>query len=362
MKRVRTLALAGMASAALATASACVDLFHSTDFETLCDAHPETCGSSDAGPAEAAVEAGDAGSTNFCSWSTESARTHAEHACAWLGACTVPFDDNAFGPCMIHAILAYDCATNPDMTITEGPLHAMWDAMWRAKSCADVTDAVNPQNVGCSQTGYACGGSTAPDLYFECLDGVGGPESCLIEGRVCGGSSGCAPPHALGTCDKSKCDGTVLHDCEHGDDLGIDCQYFGAGMCASEPAAGIIPVCAPAGGGGMSCTPTNDVVCVGDEGDTATACPTGASVSVACAALTGATTCKPGTPSPQWNVAAACQGHASCAPSCDGDTLTGCAQGAKFTTSCSAEGLGSCRSVDLADMPKGFACSAPGAK
>jgi hypothetical protein len=346
-------------------ASACVDLFHSTDFETLCGVDAAACAPKDAGRAEAMPDVRDAGPTDFCASSSAQARRRAEHACAWLGACSAPFDQNAFGPCMIDAILAYDCNANPNQTITPGPLHALWDALWQVKSCADVTQALNPNGIKCSGTGYACGGDAGPSLNLECVDNVGAPESCLVEGRVCASGGACEPPDALTKCTKSSCSGTVLHDCEKTVDLGRDCQYFGAGRCIPDAGFDLGAECLPtfAHGGGTHCGATQSVTCEGDAGDTATACPTGASVSVDCKPLTGSSTCRAGTPSPVWNVAAQCMGKAACTPGCEGtDTLMGCAQGAAFPTNCMAAGLGSCHPVSLAGGTKGYACKPPDAK
>src|SRR5580692_9837053 len=283
MKGTRRKALAVGGVMALAAVSACVDLFHSTDFETLCGVHPEKCDAGDAGRADAPKDVVDAGSTNFCEWSSETARAHAEHACAWLGACSAPFDQNAFGQCMIDAILAYDCNTNPNQPIAAGSLHDLWDALWQAKSCADVNEIVNPKGVACSGTGTACAGSIAPTVNLECVDNVGGPESCLVFGRACG-DNGCAQQGATGKCEKSSCAGTVLHDCEGKTDLGYDCKYFGAGGCLESDAG---PGCEPVSSASDSCEPTNEVTCTGDGGDTATACATGESVTIDCETLTG---------------------------------------------------------------------------
>ena len=102
---------------------------------------------------------------DFCAWSTETARTNASRACAWLGACAGPVGDNAFGPCVVRALLAYDCAANPDRRLRPGPAHDLWDHLWRASSCADVLGALFPPRtiVSCaasSSTYAACAGET----------------------------------------------------------------------------------------------------------------------------------------------------------------------------------------------------------
>jgi len=347
-------------AAALALVAACVDLFHSTDFQNICDLDaraPGCPGLADAS-AQDAGDAADAAGTDFCAWTPKEALTHAQHACGWLGACTAPFEQNAFGACMVDAILAYDCLANPNATIAPGPLHEYWDALRRAESCAEVNAAVFPNSTECSGAGYGCAGTSA---VVEC-DGdgkKGAPGSCMVEGQVCKGHGVCEPLGALSCGDASAsgptCEGTVLHDCEGSVDLGYDCQFFGAGNCLDVDAGS---ACEPATANGTAgpCSITREVTC---SDSVATSCPTGTSISIDCARLTGALTCKPGLPSPVWNLAAACQGKAACAPGCAGDTLKGCAQGAEFTTSCKGLGLGACRSVKLPASKVGYACTPP---
>jgi hypothetical protein len=341
---------------ALAAIGACADLFHSTDFETRCDldARAPDCPGSDATPPkDSAPDVVDAGPTNFCNWTSSEARSHAEHACAWLGACSAPFDQNAFGPCMINAILAYDCETNPNLTIAPGPLHAYWDKLWQVKSCAEVTALLNPGGVSCTGSGFACP-STEPGVLLGC-PGSTQAESCLVTGRVCANFV-CAPSGATTLCDPPSCSGTVLHACtEGGTDMGYDCEPFGSGSCTS--AEGVTAGCVPNGGAG-SCTASTTVTC--DDAGTASGCPTGlTAATVACPGLAGAgATCNPNAPS--WDVASACQGKGGCTPRCtDSDTLAGCGQDAEFTTSCKGQGLGSCRSVALSGSATGYACGGP---
>jgi hypothetical protein len=353
------LAFAGALSLALA---ACVDLFHSTDFENACEVDARAPGCGDAGSKlpDASDAPAEAAPVNFCNYSASEARAHAEHACLWLGACASPFDQNAFGQCMIDGILAFDCAANPNSTIALGPLHEYWTALSLAKTCTEVTAAVNPISVACSGTGYACVGSAGPHARLECIDGkVRGSENCLVEGRVCANQV-CSAPKPLASCKSSKCEGTVLHDCEGTADEGYDCQYFGGGACTvSDAGSTCEPSFAQGSSGSGSCFATKAVTCGGDAGNTATACPTGASVTVDCRALTGSSSCHEGTPTPEWNVAAACEAKESCTPGCAGDALVGCAQGAKFTASCSGAGLGTCEAVTLPESMKGYACKAP---
>jgi hypothetical protein len=330
----------------------CVDLFHSTDFETACGADAHAC-SKEAGQ--------DSGPQNFCKMSSAQARSLALHACAWVGACTAPFDQNDFGACMIDAILAYDCSANPNYPVALGPLHDYWQAVGAATTCEEVRNAILPGSgteiVKCPE-GFACTGPQR-NVNVECHSGIGQPEACLVEGRVCNGPNGCIPPgtgDAGTSCKTSKCDGTVLHDCEEGVDMGYDCAYFGGQTCV-EGATG--PACTPSftEGAGTSChLPTKTVSC---SGGAATSCPSGQRVSVDCTLLTGKSTCVAGTPKPSWDIAAQCQGNGGCTRGCNGDTLIGCGQNAKFEVSCSQQGLGACQEITLVDGSKSHACGRP---
>ena len=88
MKRRHVLVAASGAFVVLGLA--CVDLFHGTDFETLCTRSPNdpSCGGEsgvlpdviDASALDAQVPHPD-----FCAWSSTQARAEALRACAWLG-------------------------------------------------------------------------------------------------------------------------------------------------------------------------------------------------------------------------------------------------------------------------------------
>jgi hypothetical protein len=252
---------------------------------------------------------------------------------------------------MIKAILAYDCKTNPNLTIAPGPLHTYWDALWQAKSCIDVPN-LNPDNVSCSGDGFAClPGKGVESVLLECDDKVTHAETCMLEGKVCGGLE-CVTPSAKKDCDPPSCEGSVLHACaEGGVDEGYDCQYFGLGACVDDGGAG----CSPNTMNGFgSCAQGATVTC---DAGVAVGCVAGTSETVVCDNLTGQGTCEGGTPN--WNVAGACQGSGSCKPSCAGDTLTGCAQGATFTVNCKDVGLGPCREVALPATTTGYACASP---
>src|SRR4051812_19914329 len=85
---------------------ACVDLFHSTDFTTLCDRDAETCNTIDA---TANVDVPDVAVDGavpeaFCNLSPDEARARAEHACGFLGACEGAAANGAARECMLQAL------------------------------------------------------------------------------------------------------------------------------------------------------------------------------------------------------------------------------------------------------------------
>jgi hypothetical protein len=257
---------------------------------------------------------------------------------------------------MVDAILAYDCTTNPNRQV-RGALHEYWDALWQAQSCEAVIRAAVPEGEHCKSVGYGCGTGAAAEVLFECADSTAdaSPETCLAQGRTCEKSS-CVPAGAITDCRASRCTGSVLHDCEDGQDLGYDCRYFGSGACTGETDAA---ACSPADAD-RRCTPTTTRVTCHDGG-LATACATGHVETVDCKALTGDDSCQPGVPTPSWNLAEACQGKGGCTPGCEGDTLIGCEQGAEYKTSCAGQKLGKCRSLPIeGTSEKGYACAPSG--
>src|ERR1700689_4317635 len=135
MRGARGLAFAALSLSGGPLLVACFDLLHSTaDIRTACEidaAHP--------GCAAESTEA------DFCAWTSSEARQHAVHACAWLGACETPMGRNALGPCMFQALLAYDCASNPNHRVAL-EAHQLWDCLQRAGSCVDVDACISQQS------------------------------------------------------------------------------------------------------------------------------------------------------------------------------------------------------------------------
>ena len=352
---------------ALATSGAalvaCIDLFHSTsDVLTACqhDAQTRGCAS------EAGVEAGSDAGTDFCAWSDTVARQNATHACAWLGACESPLGRNAFGSCMFEALLAYDCAANPDHPV-KGKAHALWDCLWRANSCEAVNACVFPQ--GPQQCGggpfvtCATQGGVPPnaDVRVECAAGGAAPngENCALWGQTCGGDlsigvcGGSAGEGAI-DCTVSSCMGTMLHVCDDGGrDIGIDCASNGAEACVGlppgQPTASWV-ACLPESDAG-ACTPDASAQC---SHGIATSCPAGILETINCETLLlEVNACNPGALSPPFDWTSPCavtsddgglDDASSCsADSCDGSTLSSCYRGAPFLLDCAGAGLGACQ-------------------
>ncbi len=352
--------LLGCAGASVVVASC--DLFHSTDFQNLCaEAHDAAgCMPEASIGADASLD----GPTDFCEASASTALGYAQHACAWLAACESPVGNNAFGPCMIRARLAFDCAINPNQPVL-GPLHDFWDALRQAKSCADVDRAVFAGAAPrCAPPGITlCGVASSAGVRLACAaDAAAGGEPCLLEGKTCtdtafsgGGPVAASCTGSGGTTCTPGCSGTNLHDCvvdagiDGSLDRGVDCALYGGGLCDD---------------GGPACRPTNSVGCSRtnlascNDAGAALGCPAGMLETVDCAHLTGPGSCTPGPLPVSWQVASACEVEGgACGPdSCTSGELTSCAQGATFLLSCSAVGLGPCSLVSTPDGPRG-ACA-----
>jgi hypothetical protein len=358
--RLRTALVASVSAAAAGAALvACVDLLHSTsDLETACQLDGQTPGcTNEAGVAEASPSG-----TDFCQWSSAQARSNATHACAWLSACEGPLGNNAFGACMFHALLAYNCAANPSHPV-RGTTRDQWDCLWQVKSCGDVTACVFPKGTeDCDDDGSACAahGGPAPnnlDVRVSCVAGSKATgENCALWGQTCGfyveggvggvcGAAGCALDP--GSTYKSECDGTLLHSCAGALDVGVDCADNGAGQCggfASDSWAACLPS-AP----GAACTASLAATCASGV---AKSCPTGHQETVDCLELLqDVRACNAGTLSPSFDWTSACavmplaDAGAPCAESCAGTSVVACYRGGTFPLDCADAGLGACQMV-----------------
>jgi hypothetical protein len=377
--RARVLVLLAAASATSGAALvACIDLFHSTgDVLTTCQLDAKAPGCT----GEASVEAGVDAGTDFCAWPDDVARQHAEHACAWLGACETPLGRNAFGACMFEALLAYDCAANPDHPVKD-QTHALWDCLWPARSCGAVNACVFQQGPQQCAGGpfVTCatqdGGPPNGDVRVECAAKGASPsgENCALWGQACGGDlsvgvcGGSAGPAAI-ACTTQSCDGTMLHVCDAGRDIGVDCKNNGAQRCDGYPTRTNTAwvACVPESDAG-SCTPDASAQCVNGI---AMSCRAGVPESVNCLTLLGNVhACTPGALWPPYDWTSPCvvadddggtaDGSACSSDSCNGTSLTGCYRGASFPVDCTGVGLGACvmRTTDQG-AAQNAACTPP---
>jgi hypothetical protein len=367
--RRRTAVTLSVASAGLvalgATSAACFDLFHSTsDILTACeiDAQSPACG---------------AHSTDFCAWSPPEARQHAAHACGWLGACETPMGRNALGPCMFEALLAYDCAANPNHQVKD-PAHALWDCLWQAQSCDDVSACILPggpptcQGAGdvtaCADAG---GAPESAGIRIACdpahADAAPPSENCALWGQTCasaGGRATCSGDVAGYSCAQSECFGNQLRWCDGGD-VGIDCTSNGAGRCSGFPktsqAAWVACVAESDAG---ACPADLTARCTSGR---AVSCPSGVLETINCQSLLGGTSgaCQSGPLNPAFDWTSPCVVKP---PECTSDScasdggggVIGCARGAKFVVDCASEHLGACRLVSTElGTEQHAACSPP---
>jgi hypothetical protein len=380
--RLLAAALPAATSAAFVSAGGCIDLFHSTDFATLCTFDASAC-AADATVLEAeppadgtATDASPDGPLDFCRWGHNEARAQAEGACAWLGACAGPFGDNAMGPCMMHALLAYDCAINPYKRPRENA-GVYWDCLARAKTCTAVLGCVFPKAPQpCAASGYtSCAGidpgyelnlGTRVDCFLPTDGGtLAAAENCVASGKTCRKTSDGTTSFCSGAgwssdagCIDSGCVGTSLVACVASDaapqgsfDDGTDCAQLGAGQCTTTSAGAS---CLPAGDASL-CPPSADVNCTAGV---ATACPTGHLERYDCNHLTdGGCSAAAAVP---WDYSRACASGVACAAdSCEGGTVESCAAGTRFRVDCAAYGLGACAVVNDQATPGRAACGKP---
>jgi hypothetical protein len=360
--------LTGLALSAGGALVACFDLLHSTaDVLTACELDAAYPGCTVATKVE----------TDFCAWTPDEARQHALHACTWLGACETPMGNNAFGPCYFRALLAYDCAANPNHRSRQSA-HALWDCLQQVKSCGDVDACIfrgaAPAACGTQGAYTACQESNR-DVRFLCVDGGTEPyprsrgENCALWGQTCAPSAGegvCAG-EATGESCARECAGKSLHWCVAGADggpgidHGIDCASNGAMDCNGFPSPDAAQwLACQAESDAAACAPDASATC---ENGRAIMCPSGVLETLDCTALLGSSgACSAGGLSPPFDWTSPCSLPASgcVSDSCDGGTLTSCERGAAFQVDCTGQGLGGCRllTADPGSAPRA-ACAPP---
>jgi hypothetical protein len=331
-------------AAACAIGVACVDVFHGTDFTTLCVATPSAC--SDAGVSRLPPL------PDFCSFSPAEAQRHAERACAFLGACRGATEATSFGACMLRALAAYDCKLNPALR-PRGPNKDLWACLGSVGSCGEV-DACLFGDAAPPTCGPVSGGT-----FRACADGrslieCGLPaatnppvavEPCTFEGRGCleiDGTRALCVGKAGATCTgPDRCDGTSAIRCDGTSvtaDIGVDCAAFGFGVCVTDD-AGI--ACAPAADT-PSCTGTSELRC--DDAGVARACVAGHELAFDCSrlGLVCATSAETRAIAPITACGPRPEGRCDAPDTCSGDLLRSCARGRAFTLACSSLGLKPC--------------------
>ena len=354
-----TLWIAGASAAVACTFLGCVDLFHSTDFLTLCQVDAGVCAPA-ADAASPPVPDAAMPPTDFCLWDAATAQSNAIRACTLLAACETPLGDNATGSCLANAILAYDCVANPNRKV-KGAAHDFWDRLAHAATCGDVDRLVFQGSVPTCTirdgfTGFtACQGERT---RVEC-DTSGSrvyAESCGASARVCSsaGNAGTCTGTGGFACLTSGCEATQLHLCGHGGiDDGFDCASFGAQRC-KDTAVG--PSCEAESR--VSCAPSGDVQCQGAT--IAVGCPSGFEERVDCAALVaGRGVCSVRVGGKTFDVSRACAKSpaAECTiDTCSGPQLAACVRGYAVAVDCAAWGLGPCQKFSTLDGDR-FACS-----
>ena len=345
----------------VATAIACVDIFHSTSTQSLCDLD---------------ASALDCPEGSICATSPTVAQTEALDVCAWLSACEHPVGNNAPGACMARAILAYDCNANPNRP-PEGKAADFWRCMLRVlehdAGCAGVNACVFPAAGGaggCRSGGYlGCSqdpNGANPDTRYDCVVGtldsgaLTPGDDCAMVGQTCDSLDRDASPDSGSGNNNALCVGVQARTCtpgftgcgdggflvlcdDGGIDRGYDCNSTGAQSCNPT---GSSPACQPQPlVGSSTCVTSGDITC--SSANVAHGCVTGVAEQIECAALSG--TCVPidgGAPGTLPSDACFVADGGCDADLCDNDGgVVACVRGRSVEVPCTALGLGPCNSV-----------------
>jgi hypothetical protein len=358
--RTRLAAATTFAASTLVFGVACVDLFHSTDFATLCTYDAAACisdsgdGATDADISDGRDEA-TAAPIDFCKGSPSEARRLAEHACGYLGACLGTTESASFGACMLRALAAYDCSFNPSLR-PRGATAVLWQCLSKVSSCDDTALCVFGTKAP------SCPGRTGPNTFTACnLDNGSvlvecgdpktaiGMEACALSGRTCARvdktKSICAGARGVACTVSPRCEGTSAVECKSAggieSDEGLDCAAYGDGRCALDDAgAACVPLAtAP------PCSGSSNVVC-SDGGAFVASCVGGRTVKIDCSAIgqgcnaDGVSTIDPARACKNLDAGTVCSPMED---ECSSGVLRSCAQGTLFELPCtSVPGLGAC--------------------
>jgi hypothetical protein len=318
-----------LALACVTTTWACVDLFHSTDFATLCDVSPDaaTCMRAPQ-PADGAADVKDAAAdgpdTRVCTTDKAVALRRAVRACELEVSCGGALATRQ--DCIAIAMQAYDCEFHPGAALA-----TYWSCMRDARTCDAYNRCVFPGGVPtCSTAGPICAGTVAGDCAV-----AGAPArgiSCAAEGKICsqpGGVPQCTGSQGIACGGGPRCDGTSAIACDGAQvDQGQDCAALGM-RCVSTTASGAF------------CQSRTTTDCIATRTTCmdarAESCIDGKLTSIDCDRL--GLTC-----SADLNVLQACRPPSgACAPSCVSGMLTACVRSDKsFVLPCTELGLGDC--------------------
>lgn len=310
----------------------CTDIFHATDFPTLCETAPDAA-------ACARDAAADVTAKPLCAADNADASRIARKTCARLSAC------NAVGPqwnlaaCLDDALVAFDCTASP-ANAPRGARRDFWLCARDADDCAALQSCLLGKTPALSCAANAkdyatCAGN---DVRVRCSAAGGVPitsESCLAQGKTC--VDGVCGGGARGGCTASGCDGTSLHLCAQDGvgsiiDVGYDCTLQGDGACHGSGESAYCGVAQ-----GPACTSTTAVRC---EAGVAIACIGGKESRVNCGSLGLACT---GGELTSEGAIGACKGAIDCAAdACTNGAVQSCARKTPRTIDCVAEGLGPC--------------------
>ena len=366
MARAGRLSIIAFSAALVGAAVACVDLFHSTDFETLCTADAEAC--APPATADAADVTIDTKKPliDLCQTDQGVATERATRACAWLGACLGGLGETAFGPCMVRALAVYDCAANPSLR-PRGTMEEMWSCLSSVASCAEVDACIFPERA--PECAGVTGGSftaCADDLVrLECgrpeRGRATGVEPCALFGKVCrkidDSRAACVGGPNGVNCDISAphCESNNAVQCDSDTppiDRGVDCTSVGSGTCVQDDAGSV--ACTPLGDA-AGCVGTTPLTC--DDAGRASSCALGREITIDCTRL--GLKCDPSRSLRPYDPVVACgDPGANCtsADSCSGDTLRSCANNHAFEVACASVGLGTCGKAPNRLLPS---CTAP---
>lgn len=355
-----------LATGAVGFAIACVDLFHSTDFKTLCTENPQApqCGGSGTtdGGSDAGTDAPAKPPIDLCTLTSEEVRARAIKACALLGACGASIQPDAFGQCVPRAMLAMDCSANPHLRPLGDNLK-LWQCLAEVASCRDIDTCLfggTRQNcaaaplTSCSDPSLN-GGNVLIDCTLPAGPETTRFEPCLANSQRCT-REGTSQAFCTGgqgvSCTVSTCDGTNAVVCD-GRDKGIDCAGLGGGSCYFDVTAGS-PACkpgptardCPVDGGALTAIVTCD-----ESNNVAFACVDGKEVAINCTRL--GLKCDPAVNAPPHDPAAKCVTDAfqsikcvETSDTCSGDDLQGCSKGERYVARCVSLGLGKCAEND----------------